>query len=61
MKLLKKVKGFTLIEVMIVMAILGIMAAIIIPNFIAWKQKNQAKEKSTQIELVQPSEKLDKL
>jgi prepilin-type N-terminal cleavage/methylation domain-containing protein len=34
-----KHKGFTLIELMIVIAIVGILAAIAIPNFIAYRQK----------------------
>jgi type IV pilus assembly protein PilA len=36
----KNAKGFTLIELMIVIAIIGILMAIAIPNFIAYRDKS---------------------
>ena len=38
--LLEKEKGFTLIEAMIVIAILGILAALSLPNYISYREKS---------------------
>jgi type IV pilus assembly protein PilA len=54
--MLKSKKGFTLIELMIVVAIIGILAAIAIPNFLKFQAKSKQSEAKTNLKGVYTAE-----
>ena len=49
-------KGFTLIELMIVVAIIGILAAIAIPNFLKFQAKSKQSEAKTNLKAIYVAE-----
>lgn len=52
----KQSKGFTLIELMIVVAIIGILAAIAIPQFLSYTMKAKTSEAKTNIGSIRTNE-----
>lgn len=58
-KIRKKIfhkKGFTLIELMIVVAIIGVLAAIAIPNFLSYQYKVKVSEGGTNLGAIHSNE-----
>ena len=52
----KSKKGFTLIELMIVVAIIGILAAIAIPNFLRFQLKAKTSEAKVNLAAIRTAE-----
>ena len=56
MRMLHTRKGFTLIELMIVVAIIGILAAIAIPNFLQFQLRSKTGEAKTNLAAIRTAE-----
>ena len=56
LKSFRKQEGFTLIELMIVVAIIGILAAIAIPNFLQYQLKSRQSEAKVNLNAIKTSQ-----
>ncbi len=56
LKSFRKQEGFTLIELMIVVAIIGILAAIAIPNFIQYQMRSRTSEAKTNLAAIKTAQ-----
>lgn len=51
-------KGFSLVELMIVIAIIGVLAAIITPSFLSWRDRSKVRGDATELRAAFESAKL---